>query len=716
MEASVARISIKGKRAVWEPHTVEGLERIGTLQSLYAEPSSTHGTILWICGTSGVIRNEVKNGPIAPRPRPPLLHALARSSEKDDLAPITSALPYSTRTIVFEFASPEYALRPSLRLETRIDGIDDRWVQADAKSRRELTAVRDGSYTFHVRAVASSEMVSETSSFSFTVTPPWWRTAPALAGALFLLLPLGYGAYWLRVRVLQRRNAELEAKVNQRTEQLAQASAAKTQFVANMSHDIRNPLNGIVGLALALEDTRLDAKQREMVAILRECTTYLSTLVDDVLDFASIEAGRVELRPDPFSPAELLRSVVTTLRAEAADRGATLTVETDPDLPVSLLGDAGRIQQILVNYVGNALKYAGGTIRLSASAPADSQGEVEFAVTDDGAGISEAEQAALFTKFHRLAGAQQSDIKGSGLGLASCRLLADLMGGSVGVTSSRGHGARFHLRLPLTVASATVPVVHDDLPNTSVLLVEDADYNAWAASAVLAKLGLTCERARTGAEAIRLFTEKRFNLVLLDRNLPDMDGTEVARQIRLLEDDGPRSILLAVTAYCTPEDRALCLEAGMDAFVGKPLTPDKLRKILIAAGRRLLTAASMHVSPGATSPVVDVSLLDYISDGTAEGLNEQVERFLEALTEGEARLTQATRARDFITLGEAAHFVISQARLVGSAALEQAAIRLETAARAKDGMAFGEPWQRVQREVLVVRAAMRRSRLAKQTA
>jgi CheY-like chemotaxis protein len=265
------------------------------------------------------------------------------------------------------------------------------------------------------------------------------------------------------------------------------------------------------------------------------------------------------------------------------------------------------------------------------------------------------------------------------------------------------------------VASATVPVVHDDLPSTSVLLVEDADYNAWAASAVLAKLGLTCERARTGAEAIKLFAEKRFNLVLLDRNLPDMDGTEVARQIRLLEDDGPRSILLAVTAYCTPEDRALCLEAGMDAFVGKPLTPDKLRKILIAAGRRLLTAASMHVSPGATSPVIDVSLLDYISDGTQAGLNEQVERFLEALTEGEARLTQATRARDFITLGDAAHFVLSQARLVGSATLEDAAISLETAARARDGMAFGEPWQRVQREVLILRAAMRRSRLVKQT-
>ena len=235
--------------------------------------------------------------------------------------------------------------------------------------------------------------------------------------------------------------------------------------------------------------------------------------------------------------------------------------------------------------MANALKYAGGPVRLSADVPAGSPGEIEFAVSDLGAGISEADQATLFSKFTRLPGAQRSEVPGSGLGLASCRLLADLMGGSVGVESRPGHGARFYLRLPMVAATVPAEPAHLSLANTSVLLVEDANYNAWAASAVLAKLGLACERARTGEEAVRLFTEKRYNLVLLDRNLPDMDGTEVARKIRALEADGPRAILLAVTAYCTPQDRALCLDAGMDAFVGKPLTPEKLvRKILIAAG------------------------------------------------------------------------------------------------------------------------------------
>ena len=714
--ASLALVTIKGSHASWQPHSAEGLWNIGSPSALLAETDSRGGTVLWVGGNKGLLRHVVANGPVAPQPRAPLLLTFARQAEEDTLEPIRQPLPYSTRTILFEFAAAEYSLRPALRLETRIDGIDDRWIPADSSSRRELTAVRDGRYNFHVRAVAETGAISDETSFQFEILAPWWRTTPAVVGFLLALVPAGYGLYRLRVRTLQRHNAELERKVSQRTEQLELASAAKTQFVANMSHDIRNPLNGIVGLALALEDTRLDPRQREIVATLRECTTYLSTLVDDVLDFASIEAGRVELRPGPFMPDELLRSVVTMLKTDTAVSGAALTVEVASEVSLPLLGDAGRIQQILVNYVANALKYAGGNIRLSAAIPAGAPGEVEFSVTDEGAGISEAEQPALFTKFTRLASAQQSEVTGSGLGLASCRLLADLMGGSVGVESSPGHGARFYLRLPLLAASAPVAPAKLSLANTSVLLVEDADYNAWAATAVLAKLGLTCERARTGQEAIRLFAEKRFNLVLLDRNLPDMDGTDVARQIRTLETDGPRAILLAVTAYCTPQDRALCLDAGMDAFVGKPLTPEKLRKILIAAGRRLLTAASMHVSPSQPAPVLDVSLLDYMGDGTEQGLEKQVVCFLAALAEGESRLTTAYQARDFDALAYAAHYLLSHAKMVGSTALEAAAIALEQAARAQDRAAFVGLLHHVHREIRALTEAMTQYRSAEQPA
>lgn len=714
--AFVAKVTLQGDHATWQPHTVEGLWNVGHPRSIFAETNEANGTTLWIGGTGGLLRHEVPRVLVAPAPAKPLLRVLAGNAEESALRPITGPLPFLTKSLRFDFAVPEFSRRDALRMETFIEGIDRDWVPAEPTARRELTAARDGRYTFRVRAVAETGVASEPTEFRFEILAPWWRTTPAIIAMIFALVPGVFGVFRLRVRALRRHNAELEGKVRQRTEQLARASAAKTEFVANMSHDIRNPLNGIVGLALALEDTHLDGKQGEIVATLRECTTYLSTLVDDVLDFASIEAGKVELRPGPFVPLELLRSVATTLKSEAVQQGGVLLVEADPELPRVLLGDAGRIQQILVNYAGNALKYAGGTIRITAKLAPDSAGEVEFSVIDAGSGLSDEEKKSLFTKFTRLAGARREAIAGAGLGLASCRLLADRMGGSVGVESAPGSGARFYLRLPLTAAiEPVVEAPHQPLPSATVLVVEDEDYNAWAAAAVLAKLGLPHERARTGREALALMAAKRFDVVLLDRNLPDLDGLEVAKQIREREADGPRAILLAVTAYCTAEDREKCLAAGMDAFVGKPLTPQKLRRVLLAAGRRQLAAASVQVAPDALAGPVDVSLLQFLSDGSEQGLDEQIERFLATLAEADHQLSRATNTHDFATQAAVAHHVLSQARMIGGAALEGAAAGLERAARARDELAFGELMRRVHEEIQAVTAGLRRRRSAGET-
>jgi signal transduction histidine kinase/sugar lactone lactonase YvrE len=427
--ASVGRISLQGGAWTWEAHAVDSLSEIGAPRALFVESGGSGHGVLWIGGTRSVLRHEL--GPVLERPPPrkPLVHAFAYKATGHDRQLVDRPLPYSTRMIELEFAAPEFGRRPQLRIQTLIEGLDNEWITLDASSRRELTAMRDGTYNVRARVVAETGVASEEAVLSFQVLPPWWRTAPAFLGLGLALAPIGYGIYRVRVRTLRRRNAELERKVRQRTEELEAANAAKTEFVANMSHDIRNPLNGIVGLTLGLEDSRLDPRQREMVATLRECTTYLSSLVDDVLDFATIEAGRVELRPGPFAARELLGSIVATLKTEASERAATLRLETDPALPPSLLGDAGRIQQILVNFVSNALKYAGGEIVLSAALPQNAPGEVEFSVTDRGPGIEPADQAKLFAKFSRVKQKfGREEIPGSGLGLASCRLLADIMG------------------------------------------------------------------------------------------------------------------------------------------------------------------------------------------------------------------------------------------------------------------------------------------------
>ena len=707
---AVARVDISGPTARSVAHWVEGLERIGVPRSLFVEVTAAGETVLWIGGSNAIVRSVVTDGPSAPAPAAPVLRAAVMLNDHAVAQPIESTMPFSVKSLRFEFASPEFSRRAALRFETRIDGIDTTW-QPAAASRRELTAIRDGNYVLRARVVAETGVPSAETALRFRILPPWWRTKTTLAGTALVIGLLGLGAYRLRIRALRARNAELEKRVRQRTEELEKANAAKTQFVANMSHDIRNPLNGIVGLALALEDTRLDPRQREVVATLRECTTYLSTLVDDVLDFASIEAGRVELRPRSFGPPDLLRSVVEALKGDTAASGAWLTIEAAPDVPAHIIGDDGRIQQVLVNFVSNALKYAGGHIRLTATLPAASPGEIEFAVRDAGEGISETEQVALFTKFSRLKHKHGRDpIPGTGLGLAACRLLADLMGGSVGVESRRGEGARFFLRLPLTVADAPEEVHTEMLPNTTVLLVEDTDYNAWAATAVLGRLGLTCERARSGAEALQLFAAKRFNIVLLDRNLPDMDGTEVARRMRELEGDALPSILLAVTAYCTAEDRRICLEAGMDAFVGKPLTPEKIRKALLGANESLPVSSSVSVVPSANPAAAsfDLSLLQYLSDGTPGGLERQVDRFVEALDLAAADLEAALQGADGNVVADAAHRVLSHGRMIGAAALVTAAGDLEAAARAANHAESQSLARDVKREVRALTATMRR--------
>jgi signal transduction histidine kinase/CheY-like chemotaxis protein/HPt (histidine-containing phosphotransfer) domain-containing protein len=709
---TVACVTITAHGADWAPHAVDGLSAIGAPQAILAEAGTSGKRVLWIGGSVSLLRHEFAGAAIAPLPAPPLL----RSSWRDRAGqrePLRASIPFTTSLIEFEFAAPEAARYHPLHFESRIEGIDSDWIAAGPDSRRELTALRDGNYIFRVRTVADTGKTSVPQVLRFEVLPPWWRTKGALAGALAALLPLGYGVYRLRIRSLRRRNAELEAKVQLRTQQLEQANAAKTQFVANMSHDIRNPLNGIVGLALALEDTPLEPRQQEIAATLRQCTTYLSSLVDDVLDFATIEAGRVELRNGSYAPRELLASIVETLETDAAASGAALVIETDVSLPPNLMGDAGRIQQILVNFVSNALKYAGGQVQLSASRPDDSPDEIEFAVCDQGAGLTAAEVATLFTKFSRLRRTRDgAEIPGTGLGLASCRLLADLMGGSVGVRSRPGNGSRFFLRLPLEVAPAPNHAAPIALPNTTVLVVEDADYNAWAAAAVLAKLGLNSERASTGAEALERFAAKRYNVVLLDRNLPDMDGTEVARQMRATEsNDGLRSVILAVTAYCTEQDRTLCLEAGMDAFVGKPLTPDKLRRALVAAAQPMLTAVPVD-APQPAGDEVDLTMLKYLSAGTEEDLNAQIDRFVAALREVEGQLQEHTATGDRAAAAAAAHQIRGQAIMVGFAALTAAATRFEALARATEGGELTTVLPAVERESERLRGAMRHRRRA----
>ncbi len=688
LPACVAAVDVEGAPPAWEPVEIEGIHSVGEVGTL-AAAGGPKETTLWVSGVSGLISARIPGGPRAPAPPAPRMF-LSYEAPQGDEVPLAGeglVLPHSARAFRITLSVPTFSRRSSLRIETHVEGLDRGWVGTDSTGQREILLAAPGRYTVHAHAVSDTGAIGGEAARAFEIRPPVWRSWPAICGYLFAAAAVIYGGHRFRVRALKRRTAELEKMVARRTEQAERASAAKTEFVANISHEIRNPLNGVVGLSIALEKTRLDPRQREFVEALRGCADYLAGLLDEVLDFSKIEAGKIELRQEPFSPRQLLASIAASLQTEADAAGASFDISLD-GVPDPIMADPARLRQILTNYATNALKYAGGRIVLAASVPADQPGEIDFSVVDRGPGIRESDKGLLFTMFSRLPGGSAKGPPGTGLGLAVCRRLADLMGGSVGVESDPGGGARFFVRLPLVRAEVVQGTVAAGFTFARVLLVEDTDYNAHATGAILAELGITvADRARNGAEAIDLFSRNHHDLVLLDRNLPDMDGTAVARRLRALETPAARTLIIAVTAYSTVEDRDMCMEAGMDGFIAKPLNPEKLRQTLLGVGTRAVPGAPAQMLQ-AQAVRYNFSMLNYLANNEPAGLKAQMARYSGALTGFLQSLQTAAEAREWKAVRSAAHQILGHARVIEAGELARAAAELMNAAHAgsKDGI------------------------------
>jgi signal transduction histidine kinase/CheY-like chemotaxis protein/HPt (histidine-containing phosphotransfer) domain-containing protein len=680
----LASISLMGQRPFWHPHTVDGLWAVGLPESIAVQthPAPAAPTLL-IAGTDGILKTDVD--PLAPAevPLAPLVRVFAQGSAGGAFHAISGPLPFSVKNIMLQAAVPTFARRPAIRPQAFIEGIDPVWTTLNSSSERELSGLADGIYTVHVRDMADTGLVSPATTIRFVIEPPWWRTAAAKTLAVFTLVAVGYSLQLFRTRALRRRARELEETVQKRTEQANRANAAKSEFVARISHNIRNPLNAIVGLTVALDDNPKPERQREILAALHTCTEHLSTLIDDVLDFSRIEAGKVALNPSSCSPRGLLDGLSASLAAQAAAAGAEIEIELDPALPAYLLVDVHRIEEILLNFLTNAIRYAPGRILLKAGVNDGSEKVAEFSVTDHGAGFSGDEQEMLFINYAQVNSTSRVIPGGTGLGLALCKRLADLMGGSVGVESTKGRGARFYVRLPLV--SAEAPTVTGPLrfQIPRALIVEDADYNAWAFSAVLSRLGVAaCDRASNGREALDLFGAHVYDLVLLDRSLPDMDGIEVAKQMRKTGEIIKHPLVVCVSAYSTTEDRELCLASGMDYFAGKPLSPEKLSNILREAGVGFLPVAPVPApNPSGTSSKLDTSLLMYLATNGAASISDQMDRYIATLKDYFQGLTKAIASGDHAAIGREAHALSGHAKFINASELASVVTEIENTAR-----------------------------------
>jgi len=413
-------------------------------------------------------------------------------------------------------------------------------------------------------------------------------------------------------------------------EEADRANRAKSDFLAGMSHEIRTPLNAVMGLADLLLASRLEPEQTDYLETIRDSARHLLVVVGDILDLSKIEARRLELEHIDFDLGAVLRLTVKTFGALSAKKGLWLNLDMDRSIPRHLRGDPGRLRQIVINLVGNALKFTevgGVTIRVAHAEPATPERVVlRFQVVDTGIGLPPQQSAMLFEMFSQAAASTARKYGGTGLGLAICRQLVELMGGQIGVSSVPGKGSVFTFTAVFTPgqspkqAAPRQAAPEQAAPSeVRILLAEDNPVNVKLAGAHLQKMGYRLGVAESGLQALESLARERFDLVLMDVEMPGMDGVTAAGIIRaggpadhpVLDPDVP---IVAVTAHASPEVRRRCLEAGMDEYVAKPINFSELagviRRLLPGNGERRPDPAPSAAPPSRSVGAAPIPVLD----------------------------------------------------------------------------------------------------------
>jgi signal transduction histidine kinase/CheY-like chemotaxis protein len=435
-----------------------------------------------------------------------------------------------------------------------------------------------------------------------------WLSLPLVWGkaALGLLLSLGVAMLAWMVMELKRSKDELERRVVERTaalsiaKELAEAAnRAKSTFLANMSHELRTPMNAIMGMTGIALRRAADPKLTDQLVKIDKASQHLLGVINDILDISKIEAERLSLEQRNFMLGEVLENLKSLISQKAMDKGLQLRIDLPPDIAhLALRGDPLRLGQILLNLTANAVKFTeAGTITLRAHPIEESPTDVllRFEVHDTGIGISPEDQKRLFTAFEQADGSMTRKYGGTGLGLAISKRLAKLMGGDVGVDSQPGAGSTFWCTVQLgkaLVDKGAVPPAPtfsrrpaderllDEYAGTRILLAEDEPINQEVSRGLLEDVGLAVDLAEDGVQAVELAKQNRYALILMDMQMPNLNGVDATRTIRALP-GYEHTPILAMTANAFDEDRQACLEAGMNDHIGKPVDPDKLFEILL---------------------------------------------------------------------------------------------------------------------------------------
>lgn len=508
-------------------------------------------------------------------------------------------------------------------------------------------------------------------------------------GSIMIAFVLISGAalFWFIINTIHKQN-QLIYQLNISEKKVRVAAQAKENFLANMSHEIRTPMNAMLGFTNLLQRKELDKESKEYVQTIQNSGEKLLTIINDILDLSKIEAGMMRIEATDFSMRSLVHSIETMFKAKAAEKQLQLSIFVDESLPDNLEGDATRLTQILVNLIANALKFTNkGSIVINITNEGNSNNEIKtgISVSDTGIGIDKKNLKTIFDRFQQGEDSVTRKYGGTGLGLAIVHDLVTIQNGQINVESEPGKGTTFHLVIPYKIAAEqfnilpAVPgkiITATDFTKISVLVVEDNEINQSLIKHLFSTWQLKFDLANNGREAIEMLQTKTYDLIIMDIQMPEMDGYTATQEIRnTLKLNIP---IIAMTAHALAGEREKCLSYGMNEYISKPIREEQLQQLIIQFTHVQKAVISQETPSGNSNlqsyKYINLQYMQEVSNGNKEYEKTVTEQFIETIPIEIEQLENCFAARDFVTLKHTAHSLKTTISIMGLTEILQPAL------------------------------------------